>query len=353
MRIGGDFLGGAFYTKEAIRASVSGDVFGIMPETFKGKKRNGWLAVEEFGKSGKFFEGVIHLTPFDKTHRYPIKKLKPLIKKNLIKAEALANKYPNQIWMVSFFCEHNHKRRDMEALYREMKPLAPSCLFVNSIYKGEEVPGMITEIHLESSKNLPREPQLEYVVAFDGFGGNPRYPGDFPDADIESILKRFPRARHVRYWNARLNGKFSPTQKNPPAPNDRKYWPDTPYLMGHRMTLTPRQGSLTWSKDKLLKTFADDHGEGGKDNKLMIILPRGGNSIDLLDSKGNVIDRLTTMGLPPHTGDPKGPRYYSRKYACEVAAIALRNTGSRLARARSSRELTPLTDVGLRSGKFK
>lgn len=353
MRIGGDFLGGAFFEKEALRASKPGDVFGIMPETFKGKRGNGWTTVDAFGKSKKFFEGVVYITPFDGSHKYPINKLKPLIRKNVLKMEALANKYPHQIWMISFFCENNHPRSAMEPLYREMKALAPSCLFVNSILKGQEVPGMITEIHLESSKTLPREPSLEYVVSFDGFGGNKSHPGDFPDANIESILKKYPRARHVRYWNARCNGKFSPTQENPGLPNNRKHWPDVNYLKGHRETLTPRQGSLTWSGKELLKTFADDHAQGGKDNKLMVILPRGKGTVEIIDSKGNVIDKLTTMGLPPHTGDPKGPRFYSKRYAVEVAEIAIKNTGSRVVKVRCGRDIYPLTDVMLRSGKFK
>lgn len=351
-KIGGDFLGGAFYIKEAIQASNPGDVCGIMPETFKNK--GGWKAVEEFGKCKKFSEIVVHLTPFDGSHRYPIKQLKPLIKKNVLKMEELAKKYPGTIWMISFFCEHRHKRSNLEPLYREMKPYAPSCVFVNAfISGGEEVPGMISEIHLESSKTLPREPKLEYVVAFDGFGGNKNYPGDFPDANIEKILEKYPRARHVRYWNARCNGKFSPTQSNPGEPNKRKHWPSVEYLKGHRATLLPREGLITWKNNELLKSFADDHGEGGKDNKLMIILPKGGNSVEILDSKGNVIDRPSTMGLPPHTGDPKGPRYYSRKYAYQIGEIAVKNTGSKLVRVKSRDYLTASTDVTLRSGKFK
>lgn len=356
--IGNDTLGAAFFIKEAIKAATVGDVFGIMPETFTGKKKgDGWKAVEALGASKKFFEGVVHITPFDNSHQYPVKKLTPLIKKNVLRMEALANKYPHQIWMISFFCEHNHPRSVMEPLYKEMKPLAPSCLFINAIWRGQEVPGMITEIHLTSSKTLPPEPKLEYVVAYDGFGGDKKHPGDFPDANHEAILKKYPRRRHTRAWGARHNGKFSPLPPKPgesavPPPNQRKHWPSVGYLRGHRETLTPRQGTITWEKDKLLKTFADDHGAGGKDNKLMVILPKGGNSVEVIDSNGKVIDKLTTKGLPPHTGDPKGPRYYSNDYAVDVADRALKS-GSRVVRVRSGKTLSKPTDVMLRSGKFK
>lgn len=355
MRLGGDFLGAAFYTKQALQASEPGDCFGIMPETFTGKNGAGWKAVEAFGASKKFFEGVVHITPFDGSHKYPVSSLKALLKKNTQRMEVLANKYPNTIWMISLFCEHKHPRSVMEPLYKELKPLAPSCLFVNSILSGgQEVPGMITEIHIESSKTLPKEPSLEYIVSFDGFGGNKKYSGDFPDANIAAILAKYPCARHVRHWNARHNGKYSPTEPNPPAPNSRKIWPDTGYLKQHRATLTPREGKLTWPSNALLKPVADDHGKGdAKDNKLLVILPRGGSSVDVLDSKGTVIAKLSTMGLPPHTGDPKGPRYYSTKYAYQVGNIAIANTGSRQVRIRAGKDVYPLTDVALRSGKFK
>jgi len=353
--IGGDFLGGAFYEKEAIQASVKGDVCGIMPETFSGKKGNGWLTAEAFAKSGKFSEMVVHMTPFDGSHKYPIEKLKPLLKKNALRLESLAKKYSTVI-LASPFCENRHDKKTMKDLFAWLSPLCPSCLLVNSsLNAGVSIPGVILEIHLESSRTLPKEPDGEYIISFDGFGGNKKYPGDFPDANIPEILSKYPRRRHARYWNARLNGKFSPTQDNPGAPNNRKHWPDVNYLTGHRITLTPRQGKLTWPNNALLKTFADDHGEGShsKDNKLMFILPRGKDSIEVLDSKGTVIDKPSTRGLPPHTGDPKGPRYYSSKSMAEVANIAVKNTGSRIITVRSQKDTYPQTDVGLRSGKFK
>jgi len=347
MRIGGDFPGAAYYQKAAVQASEPGDCFGIMPETF-GVKGTGWDTVEAFGRCGKFFEGVVHITPFDGTHRYPIKQLLPLIRKNVIRMERIANKYPNTIWMISIFCEHNHPRSRMEPLYRRMKELAPSCLFVNSIWQGEEVAGMLTEIHLESPNKLPRVPRLEYLVSYDGFGGDGKC--NYTDADHTEILNKYASARHIRYWGARCNGKFKPNQPKPPTPNNRTYWPDVHYLKGHRVMLTGRQGGLTWQGNALLKPFAEDHGEGGKDNKLMFILPRGGDSIEVIDMAGNVIDRPTTMGLLPH---PDGPRYYSKLYAYQVGEIAVRNTASRLVLVRCGKDVYPLTDVVLRSGKFR
>ncbi len=351
MRIGGDFLGGAFFEKAAIQASEPGDVFGIMPETFKGKRKDGWKTVEKFGASKKFFEGVVHLTPFDGSHAYPIAKNKALLIKNTKRMEALANKYPLQIWIISPFCEHNHPRSVMEPLFNELRRYAPSCQFYNSIWKGQVVPGVMTEIHIEKSSGLRPEPSGEYVIAFDGFGGNGK--GDFPDADIDKILAHYPRARHARYWNGRCNGKFSPAEKNAPPPNSRKHWPNVQYLKGHRDQLLAREGRTTYPNDKLYKPFADDHGEGGKDNKAMVIIPNGGeNAADVFDSKGKRIDSMPRL-KPDHSNDPKGRRYYSKKYATEVAAIARKNTGSNLITIKSGKVTLPPTDGRKRSGKFK
>lgn len=359
-KYGSDFLGGAFFVDEAIKGSTKGDVFGIMPETFKGKKKNGWIAVEAFLKSKKFSEGVVHITPFDRSHKYPIESLKPLLKKNALKLEALSKKYPNTQLLLSPFCEHTHSRQNMDQLFRWLRSYT-SLPFVNSIIgAGQTVPGIITEIHIESSKTLPKIPTGEYVVSFDGFGGNPKHPGDFADADIPSILIKYMTARHIRAWDARYNGKYSPLPPKPneppvPEPNKRTFWPSVEYIKGKRATLRQREGNVTYPPSILFKTFADDHGAKPptKDNKALVIIPNGGeNEATVFDSKGNKIDSMKRY-KPDHTNDPKGRRYYSKLYAYQIADKAVKNTGSSLITIKSGSVTLPLTDGYLRSGKFK
>ena len=348
-KFGSDFLGGAFFQDEAIKGSLKGDVFGIMPETFSGKKKNSWATIEAFCKSGKFSEGVVHLTPFDRSHKYPIQELKPLIKKNLLRLKSLQAKYPDTILMPSIFCEHTHKASEMVPLFQYCRTLWEDAVYVNSIIgAGQSVPGIITEIHLESFEQLPKEPTGEYIVSFDGFGGNKGFPTPVMDTNIEAIIKKYLRARHIRIWDSRYNGKFDPQQKDPGEPNKRTFWPSVEYIRGHRLSLKLREGEITYKGKNLYKTFSDDHGakEPTKDNRALVIIPFGGEKeATVFDSKGNKIDSFSRY-KPDHTD---GKRYYSKKYAYQIADKAVKNTGSSLITIKSGAVTLPPTDGYLRS----
>lgn len=347
-KFGSDFLGGAFFEKEAIKGSLKGDVFGIMPETFKGKKSNSWNTVEAFVESKKFSEGVVHMTPFDRDHKYPVDKLKPLLKRNAQQLEELARTNQTQI-LASPFCENRHDKKTMQELFAWLRPLCPSCLLVNSsLNAGVSIPGIILEIHLEAFETLPKVPNGEYIISFDGFGGNKKFPTPVMDTDIDAIIRLYQFARHIRIWDARYNGKFDPQQKDAPEPNKRTFWPSVEYIRGHRMSLKLRDGAITYKGKNLYKTFSDDHGakEPTKDNRALVIIPDGGeHAADVFDSKGNKIDSMARF-LPDH---PDGKRYYSKKHAYQNADKAVKNTGSCLITIKSGKVTLPPTDGYLRS----
>ncbi len=340
MKIGGDFLGLLHYTKEAIAATKKGDVAGVMLRTF-GDARE---AIRQLVVSKKISEIVIHLAPFDYDHLYPIEKLYNQVIEDSEWVELMAVKHPEVKFLISPFCENNHPASKMIPLFNDIKRIAPSCLMVNSIWKGEVVPGVITEIHLPDARPV-KKPKGEYMVSFDGFGGGGK--GDFPDGDITTIMKRYPDARQIRYWNFPCNGKYGHDDDSPIE--DRYNWPNTQMLKGYRATLTPREGKVTWPNDCLYKSFADDHdGNQSKDNKAMAIIQADRRGIKVRDSKGRVIDTMARV-RPDHKNDPRGPRYYSSKYAFQLGDSAEKNTGSRLIKV----DTMPLTDADLRSNKFK
>lgn len=341
MIIGQDLLGINKYYDTAIRAVRPGEAVGMFLRTFGDARKT----LEKMVRSGKFSQIVVHLAPFDKTHRYPIATLRKQVLADSVFCNALAERFSGMI-MLSPFCEHNHPAAKMRDLFLEMKKRAPKCSMVNTIWKGEEVDGTITEIHLANSKSLPKKPKNQYTISFDGFGGDGS--GDMPDADLDSIMAKYSDAIHIRAWNFRYNGKFG--HKDTTDLAKRQNWPSIKYIQGNRATLDPREGAITW-KQGLLKPMADDHGdpEPTKDNKLLAILPGvDKSSVDVFDSKGSKIDTLTRY-YPDHSGEPKGPRYYSSKYAFEVAEIAKKNTGSNLVRV----GVSLLTDCRKRSGRFR
>lgn len=342
MKLGNDFLAINKYYDVAIRGHRRGDCSGMFLRTFGDARPT----LEKMARSKQFAEIVVHLAPFDRTHRYPIADLKRQVIADAKFCNALAVRTGQPIWL-SPFCEHNHKASAMRPFFQELRQAAPNCLMVNSIWKGEEVDGTITEIHIESSRALPKVPRFDYTVSFDGCGGNGT--GDMPDLDIDAIVKRYSGALHIRAWNFRYNGKFG--NKDTTPIEKRKHWPTIKYIRGTRALLEPRDGSVSWGNGELMKPFSDDHGapEPTKDNKLMAILPRTDKeSVKVFDSKGKEIDTLRRF-RPDHSGEPRGPRYYSTKYAIEIANLAFKNTGSYQIRIGNNK----YTDGRKRSGRFK
>ena len=354
MILGADALGAVFYAKALLRAHTPGFCVGIFYRTFVNKSVPPKKLVRLLVESKKVSELVIHLAPFDRSHTYPIDRLQKQILTDAKELEAFANNGTKIL--LSPFCEHNHSAKNISPFLDQLRAVAPSCEVVNSIWKGEEVPNTITEIHLERGTK-PRPKNKQYIVSFDGFGGDGR--GDFTDCDIDHFLNYYKDARQIRFWNFRCNGKFG--HKDTAPVDSRKHWPSVEWLRGHYEIVKGREGAASWPYNALLKPFGDDHGEGGKDNKLLFILPEEASSIEVLNSLGTVIDRPMRF-YPNHSGTPKGARYYSNFYACQVGDKAEQSTKSRLVsvRVRLGRKNGkpfykhyPLTDVDLRSGLYR
>ena len=252
---------------------------------------------------------------------------------------------------LSPFCEHNHPSNTMSAVFEDIRKAAPSCSLFNAIWRGQEVDGIITEIHLENAKPR-RKPRGPYGIAFDGFGGDGS--GNSSDADIDAILLRYSDALWADMWHFQSNGKFGWKDGRDIAKRDDYAYKEI--IAGHCALLLPREGGLTWSKDMLWKPFADDHDQadnapGNKDNRALAIVPWAG-SAEVLDSRDNVIEKLRRVTPDFNSGGLKGPRYYSAGTALALANKAKRNTGSNLISVRVGRNKTPLTDARKRSGRF-
>lgn len=331
----------AYYEKVAIQAHTVGAPFGMFINTGK----PGQSTWKNFTTSRRASAIRTQSAPFDRSHAY---KITPQLLKQVYAdaklAQQLAISNPSTTQFFSPFCEHNHPRRVMEPIFKELGRIAPNVYLVNSIWKGEEVPGTITEIHLENTKKAMsiRIPKNPFIVSFDGFGGDGS--GDFPDADIPRIMARFAQAIMILGWNFRCNVKWGHADTTPI--NLRKALPDVPYLRGMYEAGKGREGAITWKGDDLYKPYADDHGKGDwKDNNAMCILSKVNlESVVVKDSRGNTIDVMTRF-QPNH---PRGSRYYSRRASVELGDLAQRKTGSRLIQIHNQ----PLTDADLRSHDF-
>lgn len=347
MKYGADYLGGVKFEKEMLAAHPTGGVGGIFYTTFGSAK--GTLL--RMCQSEKFSEIAVHLAPFDNSHRYPIAQLMPKLREWAREVETISKLFPATVILLSPFCEHNHTSKEMQPVFQELKQIAPSCLMLNAIWKGQRVPGTVTEIHLSNSKSLPKKPGGDYTVSFDGFGGDGS--GNYPDTDIQAILIKYADARHIRCWNFRFNGKTSFKDKTPLA--DRSSWPSVEYIAQMLSAMRTREGRVSFPNDILYKAVAEDHPPAQaswKDNKALIIFKGEKETAEVLDSNGNVIDTMRRI-TPDFVGPPKGKRYYSKLYAYQIAEKARAKTGSSLVRFRSGKVVTPFTDAVLRSNLFK
>lgn len=345
MIYGADYLGGIKFKDAAVRAHPQGWAAGTFLHTFG----NAIPLIESLCATGKVKDFVIHLAKFDYAHAYPIDRLMPGILYDARQLNAVANKYPNVDFLLSPFCEHNHDAKKMTEVFTQLRRVAPNCNFVNSIWKGQIVPGVITEVHV--GETLPRAPRGEYTVSFDGCP-------NMTLVDMNKVLKNFATARHIRWWDFRMNGIYPDEAEDKNNGQripieKRSTWPDEHYLRGHNAIMGPREGTVTWPENALWKSFAEDTGtKDGKANKAMCIIPSNASSCDVLDRNGTVIDRMRRLGSF-NSGKLKGSRYYSTKYAYQLGDQAARNTGSRLIQVRAAKLLLPLTDADIRSGQFR
>ena len=346
--LGFDYLGAVCFEREMLKTHPKGRCGGLFLRTFKRKDQkvpDARMTVEHMAISGDFSELTVQMAPFDGDHNYP-KKLTDQLKEDAIWLNGVPMRYPVPT-LISPFCEHKHPRSVMEPIFEELKILAPHCLLVNSILPGMKaynIPGVILELHLQNSKKLPPEPEGEYQISMDGWGGDGS--GDFTDCDLEAIIKMYPRARQFRGWNFRCNGKFG--HSDTAAVFNRKNWPSEKDLNGYHAQFKHREIPMAYPNNSLYKPFADDHGKGGKDNKAMVITPKAQGTLQVKDKNGKTIAQMTRM-YPDHADEPKGPRYYSTKYAYELGDLAEKSSGSRIIKIAN----LPLTDADLRSNRLK
>lgn len=333
---GPDALAAVLYEATLIRSLKRHSATGVFLRTFG----EAYRTVERILESNKVSEIVVHLAPFDYQHIYTVKPLMPQLKQDARWLQGLAERFPDTKLCLSPFCEHNHRSEVMQRVFSKLMPLAPSCVPWNTIWQGSPVPGVVTEIHLTDSKPR-RPPPGEYSISLDGFGGDGS--GDSVDADIPKLIARYPKARHFRHWNFRLNGKFGHLDTSSIAA--RKSFPTPEYIRGLCAQLRDREAPPSWNQG-LYKPFADDHGGGptSKDNKALCILKKNFSRVGCFDSSGKILDYFQRV-MPDHE---LGARYYSKYYAVELGDMAERNTGSRLIRIAGSR----LTDADFRSGDF-
>jgi len=261
---------------------------------------------------------------WDKDHNYGSGYRKLAIENaKEVNAWSLAHKDAQVFY--SPFCEHAHPRSVMLPLFKDLIKVANNITYVNSILRsprrnGEEVPGIITEVH----NTAPVPKNRPYLFSFDGEDAN--------ENDVVLYRKRHSEAQIFFLWNSRFNGKFEADDEAKPV-HKRNGWPDKKLIQSIQYLWTDRGDVSTLPPRYLSKSHAENDGKGdAKAEKYCLIIPVKQNTIDLYDIGRRKVATMTRVKDPrverPWSKDNPGWRYYATLWGFEISHKARLSTGS-------------------------
>lgn len=295
MNQGLDLLGGATYTNEVAKFAKSYAI-GIFAEAFG----DGFKTAEEALKAGcKILRVQLIWSDSHSFGDKDIKKIKKLAKKY----NELANKYPATDVRLSPFCEHNISNPDK---YLDItQQAAPSCLIVNTPWKGGFSKRYINEIHGDHAK-----PQGRYHYSFDGT--------EVTNEDVESYKKKYGDAEVFFMWTSRFNLRWSEKDKTsrPQRIKESKVRKPSSEFIESIAYLFTDKGVTQIPKGTIIKSHAERHqAVDAKGDKLLIIYPKKTNSL-ILKRNGKEVGKLNYYG----SFDGGGFRYYAPKMGFNYGA---------------------------------
>ena len=325
-----DYLAGAHYESEILSAHTPGVGAGFLYRPFKDPIN---VAAKMAAKGGIYCPLIRIHGEFQYDHTF---ENASAIIDYTVRANSLALKYPGTQFFYSPRCEPISSRAQaleiMLACSRRVT--AGNLRLVNGVYRGPSLPGVIDEVHGAKV----RAPDGEFwFKSADGVGGNlirrpDVYDPRWVDIDVPAWMDGGPNLAAAFGWNFRFNLKYGPKDKTPVE--KRKLKPSVEYIKGHTRLLFPIGGKQELKKGVTWKAFADDHGKGDKkDNKALVIIPDKHSSVSLYDVRGREISKAKYYG----TFEGGGYRYYFPEWAYQLAAEALRKSGSEFCTIRAGR----------------
>ncbi len=329
-----DVLGGARYPKEIARAYQPGTILGFFWD------RN------LFGYGGEVLSAcypkglrVVRVQGLwaGASHDYSGKKW-------FDRAIAIAGEVykerrarPELTVLFSPFCEHNLRAPVMRALFAEIRKRYPALILVNSIWKGEAIPGEINEIHSET-KTLSGS----YINSTDGVLGG-RGGAGLVDIDAEKWKARNFSATHLLGWIKRfnLNEADPKISTRPLTPKERRALPTWKDIRSVYRVMEPigsepvvpgaqvfANGKRTW------KSHAEDNynanagkPEDPRERKPVVIMPEGGVGKRIVLEAINGAKIIESSKGVTFSGG--GYRYYFDRYGFEIEDLAQRTSGSK------------------------
>lgn len=245
-----------------------------------------------------------------------------LIKRRAPVFERIAKSVSMPVYL-SHSCEYNEQSKiEVKKRVDLIRDLAPSCIPVNSVYKGVTLPGVLTERH--GSKAYGD------LVSTDG--------ENIYDMDAERWLNNTHTAQYQFLWGSRFNLREIYKEDQPiPPPSKRTAAPDHNYIrsvaeLGKQKPEAPKPAftSQAFKAPNIFKTHSEDIvGPGARDNKPVVIIDIKAPELQIVTCTGDVIGKFPYYGVIGsqfryYSGIPGGPNLYG----WQIAEKAQKASGS-------------------------
>ena len=297
-----DYLGGAAFADLVTSHHPAGMAAGFFAEEFG----NALPVVRKLAASGKAPVIRVHAL-WDSAHRYGTAQQVQTVRATLRKYCGIAKANPKVRFLFSPYCEHNLKVAEMEktlavcrTVLRNQK--TSNVELVNCIWQGQEVPGVINEVH--GDHGVPKT--KGYVYSFDGL--------DCYNANTQQIKNRHAKADLFFFWTISMNLKKKENEKLTVAQRlARAYRPKAVHIDAMAAMVAAR-GRTSVPSSVTIKPMSEDCGDA-KSNKLLVILPEKYSTVELKRNNGRGDAVATLKRFDPPLDGPRY-RYYAGEAGC-------------------------------------
>lgn len=322
-----DYLGLAKFADLATKEHPEGWAAGAFAVTFG----NALPAVDKLLATGRCPLFRVHLLWSD-AHAFGDRDI-PEVRKLARQYELLKRKYPNVVMEISPFCEHNLNNPDK---YLDIvKQEAPSCVPVNTPYKGAISRKYTNEVH--GSHKAPRG---AYNYSWDG--------SSCVDGDVEKSKAAHAKAQVYFWWHPSFNGRKNANDITPRP--ERKSWP-TSDLIDSVIYLRNAAGEVRYRPNYLWKSHADRHETPPelRAYKPVLIMPDKAKSVTLVADNGQVI----ATASPAQPFNDGRFRYYWPDFGFKLAEKAVRIHNKPTAKLMVDGRQMAVVNPAFRGGSFR
>lgn len=312
-----DYLGGAKYCDEVLRAHPAGYAAGFFFDTFG----NATGCIDRLVATGRVPAVRVQLTWHD-NHTYSRDEFDAIARKAMA-IDRLAAKYPGTSFYVSGACEHTLSAADAKELMKKVLARCPHCagyvnVPMNNVMLDTSGGRVFNEVHA-----LGPAPRGAYLYSSDGT--------DLTQIDAEGVQRKYDGARILFGWAPRFNlsagGDRLPIEQ-------RTAKPSVEYIRSVERILSPKGAAPAvdhargLSGRELFKSHAEDMPNGDRRSLHPLFISRtAAKSLQIRATNGSVLGSLRYYGPAPDNGYF---RFYIDEalYGYQLAEKAHRASGS-------------------------